>query len=362
MKPIGILTFHRASNYGAVLQAYALQKVISDMGRDALIVDYRCRTVEEGHRPWGLFKRHRFPVVLLRCLVAARKDMLFGAFRRKHLVLSEQMSADDLEKRGDEYTLFVTGSDQVWNDTFSGMDPVYMLTFADQNQRYSYACSLGFDSFPEGTEQIYRERLAGMQCISVRENRAVDLIGQLGYASRVDLDPTLLLCRSKWEKLMKAPDYPEPFILVYTVNEDIHLLEAARRLSEKTGVKILYLNNQYKKNRDITRIRYSTPEEFVGWFAGAEYVFTNSFHGTAFAVIFQKKLKVELETAKKFNVRSRDLLMNCGLQQCVLKNNEEDMVFSTDWAGTERSLDAMRRRSLDYIRLIAERAEQNEKE
>ena len=74
MKPIGILTFHRASNYGAVLQAYALQKVISDMGRDAVIVDYRCRTVEEGHRPWGLFKRHKFPVVLLRCLVAVRKD------------------------------------------------------------------------------------------------------------------------------------------------------------------------------------------------------------------------------------------------------------------------------------------------
>ena len=362
MKPIGILTFHRASNYGAVLQAYALQKVISDLGREAVIVDYRCRTVEEGHRPWGLFKRHRFPVVLLRCLVAARKDRIFGAFRRDRLKLSAHMSAEDLEKHRDEYALFVTGSDQVWNDTFSGLDPVYMLTFADGEQRYSYACSLGFDSFPEGTEQLYRERLAGMQCISLRENHAVDLIRQLGYESRVDLDPTLLLDRSKWEELMKAPDYPEPYILVYTVNEDVHLLEAARRLSGKTGVKILYLNNQYKKNRDITRIRYSTPEEYVGWFAGAEYVFTNSFHGTAFAVIFQKKLKVELETAKKFNVRSRDLLMNCALPQCVLKNNEEDMEFRIDWAETERRLDSMRRSSLDYIRLISERAEQNEKE
>ena len=125
MKPIGILTFHRASNYGAVLQAYALQKVISDTGREAVIVDYHCRAVEEGHRPWGLFRRHKFPVVLLRCLVAIRKDNIFGAFRRNRLVLSEKMSADDLEKRGDEYALFVTGSDQVWNDTFSGMDPVY---------------------------------------------------------------------------------------------------------------------------------------------------------------------------------------------------------------------------------------------
>lgn len=362
MKPIGILTFHRASNYGAVLQAYALQKVISDLGREAVIVDYRCRTVEEGHRPWGLFKRHRFPVVLLRCLVAARKDRIFGEFRRNRLKLSAHMSADDLGKHRDEYALFVTGSDQVWNDTFSGLDPVYMLTFADGEQRYSYACSLGFDSFPEGTEQLYRERLAGMQCISLRENRAVDLIRQLGYESRVDLDPTLLLDRSKWEELMKAPDYPEPYILVYTVNEDVHLLEAARRLSVKTGVKILYLNNQYKKNRDITRIRYSTPEEYVGWFAGAEYVFTNSFHGTAFGIIFNKKLKVELETAKKYNVRSRDLLMSCALPQCVLKNNDDDMDFQIDWSETDRRLDAMRRNSLDYIKSIAARAERIEKE
>ena len=362
MKPIGILTFHRASNYGAVLQAYALQKVISDLGREAVIVDYRCRTVEEGHRPWGLFKRHRFPVVLLRCLVAARKDRIFGEFRRNRLKLSAHMSAEDLEKHRDEYALFVTGSDQVWNDTFSGLDPVYMLTFADGEQRYSYACSLGFDSFPEGTEQLYRERLAGMQCISLRENHAVDLIRQLGYESRVDLDPTLLLDRSKWEELMKAPDYPEPYILVYTVNEDVHLLEAARRLSGKTGVKILYLNNQYKKNRDITRIRYSTPEEYVGWFAGAEYVFTNSFHGTAFGVIFHKKLKVELETAKKFNVRSRDLLMSCALPQCVLKNNDEDMDFNIDWSETDCRLDALRRNSLDYIKSIAARAERIEKE
>ena len=362
MKPIGILTFHRASNYGAVLQAYALQKVFDGTGRKAVIADYRCRAVEEGHRPWGLFKRHRFPVALLRCFVAARKDLIFNKFRRNRLELSVPVTAEDLEKCGDQYALFVTGSDQVWNDIFSGMDPVYMLTFAEEEKRYSYACSLGFDKFPEGTKDLYREWLGGMQCISVRENGAADLIEQIGFESRVDLDPTLLLEREKWEEFMKPAGYPEPYILVYTVNGDVHLLEAARKLSERTGVKILYLNNQYKNHRDITRLRYQTPEEYVGWFAGAEYVFTNSFHGTAFGIIFEKKLKVELETAKKFNVRSRDLLSSCAMQQCVLQNSEEDFKFDTDWSEAERRLEAMRQRSLDYIRLIAGRAEQNEKE
>lgn len=362
MKPIGILTFHRASNYGAVLQAYALQNVIDGFGREAVIVDYRCRTVEEGHRPWGMFKRHKFPVVLFRCCVAMKKDSIFGAFRRDRLKLSGPVQPEDLEKIQDDYVLFVAGSDQVWNNKLSGMDQAYMLTFAREQQRYSYACSLGFDEFPEGTKELYREWLSGMQCISLRENRSVDLIETIGYDARADLDPTLLLSRARWESFMTPAQRPEPYIFVYTVDGDINLLNAARELSSRTGVKILYLNNEYRKNRDIPRVRYSTPEEFVGLFAGAEYVLTNSFHGTAFSIIFGKKFKVELETVKKFNVRSRDLLNSCALQQCILRNGEEDYDFNVDWAEAEKRLGILRRRSMDYIKLIAERADQIEKE
>lgn len=362
MKPIGILTFHRASNYGAVLQAYALTQAFSACGKEALIVDYRCPTVEEGHRPWGLFKRHKFPVVLFRCCVAIKKDRLFGAFRARRLKLSAPMRFEDLAGAADQYALFVAGSDQVWNNKLSGMDSAYMLTFAREEQRYSYACSLGFDAFPEGTKDLYRERLAGMQCVSVRESRSVDLLESIGYEARADLDPTLTLDRGQWEKFMTPASISEPYILVYTVDGDINLLNTARKLSERTGVKILYLNNEYKKNRDITRLRYRTPEEFVGLFAGAEYVLTNSFHGTAFSIIFRKKFKVELETVKKFNVRSRDLLNGCALQQCILKNNEEDFSFCESWEEPERLLGILRRRSLDYIKLIAERADQIEKE
>ena len=161
---------------------------------------------------------------------------------------------------------------------------------------------------------------------------------------------------------MTPANRPEPYIFVYTVDGDINLLNAARELSRRTGVKILYLNNEYRKNRDIPRVRYSTPEEFVGLFAGAEYVLTNSFHGTAFSIIFGKKFKVELETVKKFNVRSRDLLNSCRLQDCILKNSEEDYSFNPDWNEAQRRLGLLRRRSGDYIRLIAERADQMEKE
>ena len=129
-------------------------------------------------------------------------------------------------------------------------------------------------------------------------------------------------------------------------------------MSAKTGYPILYLNNQYKTNMDLTRIRYAAPEEFVGWFAGAEYVLTNSFHGTVFSILFHRKFKIELETVKSFNVRSRDLLASCGLSDCVLRNSEEDYSFRQDFEEPDRLLSEMRERSFSYLRIICERADQ----
>lgn len=357
-KPIGILTFHRASNYGAVLQAYALQKTFEQNGAAAEIVDYYCPAVEEDHRPFGrLGKRKGVVQTLLHAPVKIQKDRVFGEFRRNKLVLSEPLE-DGIDKGiSDRYSLFVAGSDQVWSDRFSGLDPAYMLDFAREEQRYSYACSFGFDDFPEGKEETYKELLSGMQCRSVRENSGKDLLEKIGLSARIDIDPTLLQDEEHWRAFSKAPSVTEPYILVYTVNAVVHLLEFARELSARTGCKIIYLNNQYKTNRDLTHVRYASPEEYAGWFANAQYVLTNSFHGTAFSIIFHRRFKVELENKKKYNVRSRDLLMNCKLGNCILQNNSEDFSFNEEWEEADRLLGIMRTRSLAYIRTIAGRAD-----
>ena len=210
--------------------------------------------------------------------------------------------------------------------------------------------------FPEGKEDRYKELLSGMQCLSLREMSGKELVEKIGLEGRVDLDPTLLLDEEHWREFSKAPKVSGHYILVYTVNPDVHLVEFARKLSAETGCGIMYLNNQYKSNRDLTRVRYASPEEYVGWFANAQYVLTNSFHGTAFSIIFHRRFKVELETKKKFNVRSRDLLINCGLQNCILRNNSEDHFFNTEWEEADRLLDSGRELSRDYLKKIVERA------
>ena len=356
MRPIGILTFHRASNYGAVLQAYALQQAFRKIGSDAVIVNYLNKVVEGDHRPVGLFTHHNPVSAALRYPIKAKKDRLFNEFRSRKLVMTEEVLPDELSSLKDSFSLFVTGSDQVWNDRFSGLDPAYMLTFAQEQQRYSYACSFGFEEFPEGKEDRYKELLSGMQCLSLREMSGKELVEKIGLEGRVDLDPTLLLDEEHWREFSKAPKVSGHYILVYTVNPDVHLVEFARKLSAETGCGIMYLNNQYKSNRDLTRVRYASPEEYVGWFANAQYVLTNSFHGTAFSIIFHRRFKVELETKKKYNVRSRDLLINCGLQNCILRNNSEDHFFNTEWEEADRLLDSGRELSRDYLKKIVERA------
>ena len=356
-KPIGILTYHRAANYGAVLQAYALQTAFSKLGMDTEILDYYCPAVEEDHRPFGRVKNGKNLLqTLTHSPVKIRKDKVFGAFRQRKFKMSAPMKKGIDPDTAERYALFVAGSDQVWNDRLSGMDPAYMMDFAREEQRYSYACSFGFDKFPAGKEETYLNRLKGIRSISLREQSGVEMLERAGLSARVDLDPTLLLTDGEWRPFSVKPEVNEPYILVYTVNGAVHLLEFARELSARTGYRILYLNNQYKTNRDLTRIRYAAPEEFVGWFSNAEYVLTNSFHGTVFSILFHRKFKIELETAKSFNVRSRDLLAGCGLDDCVLKNGPEDFTFRQDFEEPDRVLSQMRERSFSYLQSICDRA------
>ena len=183
MSSIGILTYHRAANYGAVLQAYALQTAFLKLGRKTEILDYYCPAVEEDHRPFGrLGKKGSIIQILTHSPVKIRKDKVFGAFRDRKFKMSEPMKNGIAPGTADRYDLFVAGSDQVWNDRLSGMDSAYMMDFAREEQRYSYACSFGFDKFPAGKEETYKERLGGIQCISLREGSGVkrpDLIPEL---------------------------------------------------------------------------------------------------------------------------------------------------------------------------------------
>ncbi|WP_321972585.1 polysaccharide pyruvyl transferase family protein, partial [Paratractidigestivibacter sp.] len=146
-----------------------------------------------------------------------------------------------------------------------------------------------------------------------------------------------------------APRTEKGYILVYTVQPPAGLLDAARAKAAETGLEVVYLNNEHRGNRDLRHVRYATPEEFLGWFDGASYVYTNSFHGTVFSIILEKELVVECRTKKKYNSRSKALLELTGLEGREM--TETDAGEGTvNWCDVRERLAVAREGSLAYLR------------
>ena len=201
---IGIITFHRAVNYGAVLQAYALQHALEGLGAQAEILDYRNRYIESCYDPYSLKgnKLKALAKIALLGGVRRKKNEAFRSFNKKYLRLSEAVYKDSEQLAGAEkfYDAFITGSDQVWNTSCADFDPAYFLTFVkDKKKKNSYAASFGLSEIPKEYEAEYKKRLAGYRQISVREAQGRALVKELtGRDVPVVLDPTLLLTEKDW--------------------------------------------------------------------------------------------------------------------------------------------------------------------
>ncbi len=353
----GIITFHRASNYGAVLQAYALQYALKSMGVNAPIVDYRTPQVEFDHRPQFSMRKNGLLRGGKQLQAKLRKACLFDAFRARALDMTEQYSEGDLVKVAQGFDGFVVGSDQVWSEVFGGLDPNLFLTFLAPQKRWSYACSFGTSSPSVALKAMCETQLPLFRGVSLRESSGCHFVEErLGIEARTDIDPVLLLSANDWDTFSDRPT-EDGYILVYTVQAPVCLLDEARLLSERTGKKVIYLNNGYLSHRDLKHVRYTTPERFVGMFKNADTVMTNSFHGTAFGIVFNKELFVEGTTVRGVNNRSLELLDACGLSDRAFEGSLlSSKCEPIDWHACREHLRSFRESSLSYLSSMVNRS------
>ena len=189
-----------------------------------------------------------------------------------------------LEKLGVAY--FIAGSDQVWNPLFQGRD-VDFLTFAPPEKRLSFAASIGVDEIPDGQLARYGQLLREMKYLSVREQRAVEIIKELtGRDADLTLDPTLLLEPEEWDKVVKKPglELDEHYICTYFLGETP---EAVQQFAREKGLRIYALNSQ-----ESPELFTLDPGEFLYMIKSAAYVLTDSFHAVAFSIKFHKEFYV----------------------------------------------------------------------
>ncbi len=356
---IGILTYHNALNYGAALQAYALQQHITKKGHECDILDYSCHGVDAQYSYKKFSRLAAFPSDIktnLNVFLHSKKRKNFEKFQ-KRLALSDSYNKSNIKEADSKYDLFIVGSDQVWNYTNNNSDDTYFLSFTKDNaKKYSYAASFGISVLPQEQKELY-ENLKSFNKISVRESAGADIVREVtGREVPVVCDPVFLRTKEEWSRL--ADDAArekkgKKYILVYQLYYTQSLLDFADKLAEKTGLalKVVSISLKTEIHNRLHGIGCSnvSPDEFVSLISNAEYVVTNSFHGAALSLIFNQRLFIELVEAK-YNVNSRfkELIDLYDLSK-VLINKDTDIGYIPDYREINRKIKEFAEKSDRYI-------------
>jgi hypothetical protein len=354
---IGILTFHRAINYGAVLQTYALQTSIEKLHVTNEVIDYRCKKIEEMYQPF--FNAKSFSTwikCLLRSPKIRKKTQKFYSFRDRYIKTGVRpyLSSEEMSEINKEYDCFVVGSDQVWNKDCTGFDNTYFLNFVQEDEKKnSYAASFGTDQVSAKCVDEYTRLLENFRYISVREHQGQAIVKELLHReASIEIDPTFLLTQEEWKRMATRP-IDGNYILLYLMQSSGSLLHFAEDLSKKTGLKICYICDNLKKPIRAEYLRAVGPEEFVGLFASASYVVTNSFHGTVFSIIMNKNFFLQLQAPGSANARLENIMDTYNLRTRQIVNGKNDYLDQeVDYGPIDEQIMIERKKSMDYLKKV----------
>ncbi len=360
---VGILTFHRAVNYGAVLQAFSLKQHLESLGCEVSIIDYAPEGMGDIlFRLKGYSLKNqliRFISNIVMIPIIPLKIFRRNKFRR---FISMYLNLTHKVVRGSQisgYDYIIIGSDQVWNIYFTGgtFDEFYWGNFIHSGSKlFSYAASAS-ENFEETFEKPECAKyLKNFSHIGVREEVLAKKISsfQLGILIRKVLDPTLLVNSSIFNLFFTQRPYHRKYLLVYQVLRPKNnvLLNLARRIAKEKGLEIVEIASYLSMNKSLLSKNYlkdKSPDQFVNLFYHADFVITTSFHGTAFSIIFKKDFLV-YSIDNKTDERARELLSNVGLQDRMISSFNFYPKGQIDWLSVELKLDSLREESNLFIK------------
>lgn len=332
---INTITCHHAINHGAMLQAYALVRYLQKIGHEARIIDYlpdylqgvKIFRGDSRYNKMGLGWLYVFAKLPSRLHTKWRERTFHHFFEECLPVTTHYDTIEELRHHAPDADCYIAGSDQIWNTTFrNGTDSAFYLDFGKKDVlRLSYAASFATDSLAEGTEMFVRTKLANFDSISVRESSALDLLRSLGYEGVQVVDPVFLLTADDWNGIANEDGSNEDYILVYDFMNDSGIRCIAKRLAKKYGCKIFSIGP--------TRLSYADrnywkegPRSFVSLIKRARCVVSNSFHGSAFSIIYQRDFFV-VNRKDGLNTRMRDLLSHYQIAERQISSGASDEIL-----------------------------------
>lgn len=335
------ITCHHAINHGAMLQAYALQTYLESIGYKVQIIDYLPDYLQ-GVKLWrGSTKYNRMGLGFLYMLAKIpsrlkikKRERAFDAFVKQYL-LTTPIHYENIEQLRDKYPhgdCYIAGSDQIWNTTFrNGTDPAFYLDFGKhETKRVSYAASFATDTIADDKKVFVKDNLKRFDKISVRELSAKRILEDLGYDGAQVVDPVFLLSKKKWDTL--TADYhsldiviQESYVLVYDLMNDETIRNIAIKYARSISAKIYSIGP--------TRLPYADknfenegPISFIQLIKHAQCVVSNSFHGTAFAIIYHRPFWV-VNRKDGLNTRMKDILLKYGIPERIITADADNILL-----------------------------------
>ena len=358
---IKVITRHAPANYGSLLQAIATVRTLKEMGHTASVIDYR-RKDEEGlqgifttlkyKKDWNNNPIKKILYVGMRYPEEKISEFRFAKMRSKYLPMTT-CCRDIKDLQLLHADVFMTGSDQVWGVNPNGVyDKAYFLDFVRKGMKVAYAASFGIQGFEENVLQDYKRMLKTYDAISVREDYAVDMLHDMGIkcAGQV-LDPTLLLDGKQWSEYIDS-EVKGKYVLVYNIHKNARLDEYAQKFANYVGLPLIRVSASFHQVNRTGKLAFCPSlGKFLSYIKNATYMVTDSFHGTAFAINFNKNF-IEVLTSNNSTGRNISILRLTGLLDRIVKDDNDFSIANQtiDYSRVNQTMAKERQASLDILK------------
>lgn len=350
-----ITTFHCCPNYGAVLQAYGLQEYLSSLFSDVQILDYRPQSLVGQYKYINTYSFASIFMSLWSLPSFYRKRKAFKRFEKNLHITAESFShKEDISLQAFDYSFL--GSDQIWNPQItSGFDSVYFgdIPLPSDTRTIAYAASIGKSFFTEEEAVQFKALTARIDEISMREEEAQDLVQKVtGRTAAVVVDPTILSGCDCFKKFIHKVRYSH-YIFVYTLRPNSGAIEVANQIAKSKGLRIVQVSGLRKDlHSPKHKVIYDAGvEDFLSLIYHADYVVTDSFHGTAFSILFHKEFITIPHKTR--GGRMVSLLSKAGLLSRLSEQATEDLLGEgIDWSDVDKRIGKVREESRFFLKSV----------
>lgn len=355
-KSVSFITVHIGSNFGSNLQTIATSEVLKKLGFEPVCVNYIPPRIT-WYRYW---KEANISIkkLLWRILyapIAFLEKRRFSSYLSKHCKVSKAIyDSDDFVKECPKADVYMTGSDQVWNFTYNeGLDAHYFFDGV-VGKKIAYASSIGNSELSGEEFGLVRDYTRDYTAISVRESSAVAIFEKMGRKVEHVLDPTMMLNNQEWPRFSNPRLIKNPYLFVYlpynTVDKKL-CYESIRKIAKEKKLQVVTFSYDFFKDTYADRtILFADPGDFLSLMIHADYVVTNSFHGTAFSINLHKNFFVFMPS--KFSTRITSVLEMFGVEERLLTKEiaPQQIDVAIDYDVVERQLEDERNKANEYLK------------